>query len=182
LALWAGEFYSLLGVRPVLGRTLAGADDFRGCPLIAVVTYPFWQRELAGSAGAVGTAVSLNGHPYEVVGVTAPAFFGVEFGWNVPVWIPHCAERTVAGGGGTGGGGRVIGRLKPGVTLEQSRAMLPALSRAALEATVPSNAPAEAVSRHRNSTFGVEPFSSGIPFLGLDGTRVAVSPSKSWAS
>lgn len=97
------------------------------------------------------------------MGVTDPAFFGVEFGYYAPIWAPQCAGTIIRPGFS---GGRVgMGRLKPGVTLEQSRARLATLAPAMLEATVPTDATAEDAAQYRKSTFGVEPFAKGIPFL-----------------
>ena len=64
---------------PVLGRVFNEADDRRGCGSPGVViSYPFWQREFAGQASALGTKLTLDGHPFEVIGVTPPGFFGME--------------------------------------------------------------------------------------------------------
>src|SRR5262245_50918963 len=141
IGLVTGEFFSTLDVRPVIGRTLVGADDRLGCSPVAVITYAFWQSEYGGSADVVGKSVALNGQPFQIVGVADSAFFGVEFGYSVPIWLPQCAEGIMrgVGGSGTSGGGRVIGRLKPGVAREQSRARLAALAPALLEATIPPN-------------------------------------------
>src|SRR5262249_28976309 len=71
-----GEFFSTLGVTPLIGRLLTPADDYRGCAASgAVVSYGFWQRELGGDASAIGRTIVLDRHPYEVVGVTPPRLF-----------------------------------------------------------------------------------------------------------
>src|SRR5262245_9533580 len=157
-------FFSTLGARPALGRTLTDADDQRGCSPVAVITHAFWQSEYGGSADIVGKSVAINGRPFQIVGVAEPAFFGVEYGYNAPIWAPQCAG-TIIRPGGYRGGGSVIGRLKPGVSLEQSRARLAALAPAILEATLPTNATAEAAAQYRKSTLGVAPFSKGLQGL-----------------
>ncbi len=158
-------FFSTLGVRSVVGRTLVGGDDQRGCLPVAVITHSFWQSEYGGSADVIGKSVAINGQPFQIVGVTEPAFFGVEYGYYAPIWAPQCAGTIIRGAGAYSRGGWVIGRLKPGVTLEQSRARLAALAPAMLEATLPTNASDEATAQYRKSTFGVEPFSKGMPAL-----------------
>src|SRR5205814_6515391 len=92
VGLVSGDFFSTLGVRPAAGRILTGADDTRGCPAVAVITHAFWQSEYGGSENVVGKSVAVNGHPFQIVGVTDPAFFGVEFGYSVPIWAPRCAS------------------------------------------------------------------------------------------
>src|SRR5215813_11268685 len=164
VGLVSGGFFSTLGVRPVVGRTLTDADDYRGCPAVAVITHAFWQSEYGGSADIVGKSITMNGQPFQIVGVTEPPFFGVEYGYYAPIWAPQCAG-TILRPGAYSGGGWVIGRLKAGVTLEQSRARLAALAPGILEATVPTNASAEATARYRKPTFGVAPFAKGIPGL-----------------
>src|SRR5688500_7595120 len=76
----SGAFFSTLGVRPAAGRLLARADDFRGCPAVAVLGHGFWQSEYGGSASIVGKTISLDRKPHVVVGVTEPSFFGVNVG------------------------------------------------------------------------------------------------------
>ena len=165
VGLVSGDFFSTLGVGPAAGRFLTSADDQRGCPGIAVITHAFWQSEYGSSERVVGRSVAINGQPFEIVGVAAPAFFGVEFGYYAPVWAPQCAGTILRPGGAYSGGGRVIGRLKPGVTLEQSRARLAALAPSVLDATLPPNLSAQAAVQYRRSTFDVTPFSRGLPSI-----------------
>src|SRR5262245_905521 len=70
--LWvSGDAFQVLGVTPVLGRVFTAADDRRGCGSPGVViSYPFWQREFGGQATALGSKISLDSHPFEVIGVT----------------------------------------------------------------------------------------------------------------
>ncbi|PYV13380.1 MAG: hypothetical protein DMG07_14750, partial [Acidobacteria bacterium] len=70
VGLVSGDFFSTLGVRPAAGRILTGADDTRGCPAVAVITHAFWQSEYGGSENVVGKSVAINGHPFQIVGVT----------------------------------------------------------------------------------------------------------------
>jgi len=164
VGLVSGDFFSTLGVRPVVGRTLTDADDQRGCAPVAVITNAFWQSEYGGRADIVGKSVAINGQSVQIVGVSEPPFFGVEYGYYAPIWAPQCAAAILRAGANSGGGW-IIGRLKPGVTLEQSRARLAALAPGILEATIQTNASAEAATQYRKSTFGVAPFAKGIPGL-----------------
>src|SRR6266480_6125724 len=77
----SGDFFSVLGVPAVLGRTFTAQDDLPGCGGPgAVISYAFWQRELGGDPGAAGRSVRLDGRPFTILGVTSPSFFGVEVG------------------------------------------------------------------------------------------------------
>lgn len=138
-----GDFFSTLGVQARIGRTLTGADDHPGCGTRgAVLSDAFWQRHFGGDPSAVGRTLTLNGHGFEVIGVTPPAFFGVEVGRGFDVALPLCAEPVVRGE--QSGIGKpdvwfldMIGRLRPGVTFDQANAQLAALSGPIFSATVP---------------------------------------------
>ena len=89
----SGGFFDTLQVRPFAGRLLTTADDQRGCTAPpAVISYGFWQREYGGSLSALGGSLMLDAHPYDIVGVTPPAFFDVEVGRAFDVAVPLCAE------------------------------------------------------------------------------------------
>ncbi len=91
----SGEFFNTLGVRPVAGRLLLSSDDFRSCPGAAVLSYGFWQEHYGGAPSAIGSMISLNNHPFEVIGVTSPGFFGVTVGERFDVAVPVCAEAVI---------------------------------------------------------------------------------------
>ena len=140
----SGEFFRHLGVSPVLGRTFSAQDDSQACSDPGVVlSHAFWQREFGGDPRALGRTLSLDGHPFPVIGVTPPSFFGVEIGNRYDVAIPLCADRLLA----EDKKGRIpvphawwlsmIGRLKPGWTAERATAHLQALSPAIMQATLP---------------------------------------------
>src|SRR5262245_19590992 len=88
----SGEFFSTLGVHPLVGRTFTAADDKRGCPAIAVLSYDFWQREYGGPADVFDRRLTLNSHSVRIVGVTPPGFKGIQVGEAVEIYMPLCAE------------------------------------------------------------------------------------------
>ena len=93
----SGDFFRTLGVRAVLGRVFTAADDRRGCAAPpAVISYGFWQREYGGSPSALGRTLTLDGHAFDIVGVTPAGFFGVEVGRSFDVAVPLCAEPLTA--------------------------------------------------------------------------------------
>ena len=77
----SGDFFQVLGVQPLLGRVITNADDRRGCGSPGVVlSHAFWQRQYGGDPSAIGRTLTLQGHPFEIIGVTPPPFYGIEVG------------------------------------------------------------------------------------------------------
>jgi len=140
--LWvSGDFFGVLGVKPEAGRLLNAADDRRGCAGAAVISDSFWRREY-GASSIAQKSVTLEGHPLEIVGVTPPQFFGVEVGRTFDVAIPLCADPILRGEYARQDGRSdwwlaLMGRLKPGWTLDRATAQLEAISPAVFEATLP---------------------------------------------
>ena len=96
--LWvSGGFFSVLGLRPAAGRLIADSDDWRGCPAVAVLSYGFWQEHYGGAKSAVGSTLSLGSHPFEVIGVAPPGFFGLGVGGKFDVAAPICATALFDG-------------------------------------------------------------------------------------
>ena len=94
----SGDFFSVLGVAPHLGRLLARDDDQPSCSVpTAVLSHSFWQRELGGDPAAIGRTLTLNARSVEVIGVTPPGFFGVEVGRAFDVAVPICAQASLGG-------------------------------------------------------------------------------------
>jgi predicted permease len=142
--LWvSGEFFNVLGVAPVMGRVFTSADDHRDCADPGtVISYAFWQREFGGDPSAVGRSLTLEGHPFPVIGITPASFFGVEVGNSFDVAVPLCAEPTMRGGPSYLDLRHewwlaAIGRLKPGWSLAQASAHLSAISPGLFDATMP---------------------------------------------
>lgn len=118
------EFFRIAsGVNPLLGRTLVADDNVHGSPQVAVIGYDLWQRFFGGKPDVLGKQVTLNGLVYSIVGVMPEGFnFPVNHDiWvNYPLWdMPQV---------NTQGWNTMIGRLKPGVTIEQARSEMQALA------------------------------------------------------
>src|SRR5207249_6810549 len=117
-------FFETLGVPAVVGRTLGQTDDRRGCAPVAVLGYAFWQTHYSGRTDVLGQKILLDGHPFEIVGVTAPGFFGVDVGRTFGVAVPICAEPVIRGENSALDRRstwwlRVIGRPRPGLSRAQ---------------------------------------------------------------
>jgi len=110
------NFFSVLGVRPLLGRTFTEDEDRTGAP-VALISYSLWQRRYAGEA-VVDKPILMNGLPYSIVGVMPCDF--VFRDRQIDYWVPaHFAPADAARRGSHFL--NVVARLKPGVTLEEAR-------------------------------------------------------------
>ena len=128
------NFFSLLGVQPLLGRTFAKGEDAAGHNHVAVLSYGFWQRQLGGSRGVVGQSLELDGQTYTVIGVM-PDWF--RFSAVADLWTPMDMSRKALGQRGNHSF-PAIGRLKPGVTIQQAQAELSTIA-ARLEKQYPDS-------------------------------------------
>jgi putative ABC transport system permease protein len=167
----SGDFFKVLEVQPLLGRVLTAEDDHRGCgSLGAVISYAFWRREYGGQLDILGRKITLEGHPFPIIGVTSPGFFGVEIGRSYDVAVPICSEPVIRGEESLldmrhGWWLASMGRLKPGWTLAQATAQLAAISPAALEATVPPIFKPDDVKNYMEYRFGAFPADNGFSSL-----------------
>ncbi len=171
-SLWvSGDFFQVLGVRPLLGRLFHAGDDQRGCPAPGVVlSYAFWQREYGGDPGVVGRPIRLNQRPLEIIGVTPQSFFGVEVGRQYSVAIPICADELVNPTFKRldrldGWWLAAIGRLKPGWTIERATAQLTAISPALYQETVNPGYTPEDVKNYLALRLGAVPAANGVSGL-----------------
>jgi predicted permease len=171
----SGDFFRGLGVPALLGRTLGPDDDAPGCGSPGtVVSYAFWQRELAGDPGALGRTVNLDGRPFPILGVTGRGFFGVEVGHQYDVAVPLCADPLFA----EDGKGRMperrawwlsaMGRLEPGWTLQRANAEMQVLSPQIMEATLPPSYRPEDAKGYLKNKLEVTPGATGVSGLRRD--------------
>jgi len=115
-----GHFWELLGLRPVAGRAIAPEDDAPGHAPVAMISEGLWRRRFGGDPSVVGRAIDVNLVPHVIVGI-APQDVG--FASNVDLWLPLAPDPEAD----ENRGDRrivVIGRLAPGVTLQQAQADL----------------------------------------------------------
>jgi predicted permease len=173
--LWvSGEMFSVLGVPPVRGRVFTPTDDKPNCGLAGVViSYPFWQSEFGGQDSAIGNRLVIEGRPTEVIGVTPRSFFGLEVGKNFDFAVPFCSLTTYFPNFATAQPLtrsdlfwlRVMGRLKPGSTLEQASSQLSAMSAGFVEATVPSGYSSPSLTVYKGFRLTAYPAGNGVSWL-----------------
>jgi putative ABC transport system permease protein len=145
---WAsGEFFQTLGVPAMLGRTFTDTDDERGGGPdgpVAVISYAYWQRRYDGDPRVVGQTIDVERVPFTIIGVTPPSFFGPEVGRTFDVAVPIGDEPLVRGAetfldARSTWWLEVIGRLKPGDTIESAQAALRGVQPQIREASKPAN-------------------------------------------
>ncbi len=111
------NFFSLLGARPLLGRTWADGEDQPGKDDVVILSYAVWQTRYGGDPKAIGQALELNSKKHTIIGVM-PA--GFQFPFRAQLWTP--LDMSSKGLGPRGSHSyNAIGRLKPGVTVQQAR-------------------------------------------------------------
>ena len=95
----SGNFFRTFGVQPWIGRLLTDEDDQEGSQPVGVMSYRIWHDKYGSDPSVVGAAYQINGHPFTVVGVAAPGFFGAKLsGSGMPdFWLPLTAELLIDG-------------------------------------------------------------------------------------
>jgi putative ABC transport system permease protein len=138
----SANFFNVLGIRPLLGRTFSPEDDKPGAHPVLVLSYPYWQRSWGGDPAVIGRTLQMNDHPHTVIGVLPPV---PQYPNDNDLWMPTsaCPFRSdpSAIAARQGRGYDVFGRLAPGATLDQARRELAAINRA-LVAEYPGDYPA----------------------------------------
>ena len=114
------NFFHLLGVEPLLGRTWAAGEDQRGKDDVTILSYGLWQSRFAGDPHAVGQSIELNARKYTIVGVMPASF---RFPWRSQLWIPQVMDGKELHGRGSHWA-NAIGRMKPGVSIQAALADL----------------------------------------------------------
>jgi putative ABC transport system permease protein len=169
----SGDFFTVLGVQASLGRLISPSDDQTGCMGGVDLSYAFWQRRYGGAASAIGKTLTLNGHPFPIVGVTPPGFYGVSIGDRFDLAVPVCAEPIVYGEYSriTSRDARrdwwlaMVGRLKPGWSLGRATAPLAVIARAALHETIPPQYDADHVKHYLAYKLEALPAANGFSDL-----------------
>ena len=166
----SGQYFSTLGVQPAAGRTLVAADDVRGCAATAVLGYDFWQRQYGGAPNALNQSISLDGHPFQILGVAARGFTGIDVGSSVDVFVPLCAEPVMHGTPSQldqrlSWWLKVVGRPKAGVDAQRAVARLKILAPAVFAATIPSSLLPDRQREYAARSFEIKPAAGGISEL-----------------
>jgi putative ABC transport system permease protein len=126
----SANFFTVLGVEPMLGRSFTAADDREGAPRVVVLTYGFWQQKLGGDTGVLARSVTLDERPYQVIGVLPRGFespFQMTEHERIQFYVPAAYPRAqLASRGDHDVNG--VARLRPGVSLPAAQKELDAIS------------------------------------------------------
>ncbi len=119
------DFFSALGVEPIHGRVFRPDENNPGQNREVVLSYKFWQTHYANDPGALGKTITLDGDPYTIVGIMGPAMNKPDF---ARIWVP-VALTPAAAAIRNNHNYLAVGRLKPGVTVEQAQAEMNTISQ-----------------------------------------------------
>ncbi|HEY0558609.1 MAG TPA: ABC transporter permease [Thermoanaerobaculia bacterium] len=124
-ALVGADFFEVLGIRPLHGRTFAPGEDRAGAPLVAVISEKLWTRRFGNDPAVIGRSLSLNGQPYSVIGILKQ---GAQLPSATDVWVPKVfSPKEMKQRGAVYFS--AIGRLGAGVTLARARAEADVIGR-----------------------------------------------------
>jgi putative ABC transport system permease protein len=125
----APNYFALAGVTPALGQLLNPAEgEAKGTAPIVVLSYRYWQRRFGGDPALIGRTITLNGRAFTVIGVAPATFTGLSWAMAVSAWLPAGTMPLLASNGEAllqdrgAPAWRLMGRLRPGVTVEKARA------------------------------------------------------------
>jgi macrolide transport system ATP-binding/permease protein len=138
-----GNYFSLLGLRTILGRTFNADEDQPGAEPVTVISFNFWQRRFGGDPSVIGRTVHFNGELFTIIGVLQAGYTGTRVIPAVEAWVPLQRSGTWLGPDWQTNRAapslQVVGRLKPGVTREQAQAAMTVVTRQLAQAYPTTN-------------------------------------------
>ena len=165
----SAEYFKTLGAPALIGRSFSVEDGPKA--YVAVISHAFWQRRFGGRADAIGARIGLRLGTFTVIGIMPPAFFGETVGQRPDVWLPMDLQPIVLPGRDWLHDNpaslakdiwlHVIGRLKPGVTIEQAQAASNTVFRRGLEAYYAAAPSESARQRFLNQQLRLRPAAGG---------------------
>jgi putative ABC transport system permease protein len=167
----SGNFFRTLGIQPWIGRLMTDADDREGAPSVAVMSYHVWQEKYASDPSVVGAAYQINGHPFTLIGVAPPGFYGAKLaGWGMPdLWLPLTTELLIDGDTSrlkrpSGNFLDLIGRVRPDIDPKSLEAKLRVEFHNWLASHVPDMEPGEK-QLWSQQTLHMIPGGAGVAFM-----------------
>ena len=165
----SGNYFDVLGVRPAVGRLLVQQDDVvaNGSPVV-VLSFQYWKNHFGEDPHVIGQTLSVNGHPFQIVGVSQPGFDSAIWGSPADLFVPMTMKPVVVPNANDldrhdSRWLNILGRLKPGETRAQAQAAMAPLWRSLRTAELPFF--------RSNSKRFVDGFVSNSRLLVVDGAR-----------
>ncbi|HSS97039.1 MAG TPA: ABC transporter permease [Terriglobales bacterium] len=159
----SGEFFPVLGIQPWRGRLFRPEDEAEQCTITQlVVSYPYWQNQMGGRELSGHETLVIEGNPAQVVGVTPPGFFGLAVGESFDIAFPFCREKETRADLFDVS---IMGRLRPGWSIERAFAYMNALSGGIFETTAPTGYSAQSIQHFKQYKLGVYTASAGVSYL-----------------
>jgi predicted permease len=168
-----GSYFSTLGVGAFGGRVFTAEDDRPGAPPVMVLSHRVWQTTYASDPSVVGSTFVVEGHPFTVIGVAPPGFFGETLESDPPdIWVPLQQEPLISGGSNLlhqsiSAWLRMIGRLRPGASTGGMAPRLTGALRQWLQndSGYPANWMAELIPLLPKQVLDVIPAGSGVAVM-----------------
>jgi predicted permease len=168
-----GNYFSVLGVGPFGGRVFNEDDDKPASAPVIVLSHHTWQTTYGADTSVVGSTFVVEGHPFTVIGVAAPGFFGETLRSDPPdMWIPLQQEPTINGGNSLmhqpiSAWLRMIGRLRPGASIAGMSPRLTAVLRQWMEhdSGYPANWMPEVIRTLPKQVLNVVPAGAGVAVM-----------------
>jgi predicted permease len=164
----SGNFFRTLGVQPWIGRLMTDADDQEGVPPVAVMSFRIWHEKYGADPSVAGATYQINGHPFTVIGVAPPGFYGAKLaGWGMPdFWLPLTTEPLIDGDTArlkrpNGNFLDLLGRIRAGVNSKSLEAKLKVKFHDWLSSHVPDMEPGEKQLWHQQ-TLHLVPGGAGV--------------------
>lgn len=169
----SGEFFDVIGVGTVLGRTFSKDDDRRGGGPdgpVTVISYRFWQNRFGGASDAIGKPITISRVTYTIIGVTPPDFFGPTVGSTFDVIVPLGTEPLIRGAG-SGLDHRsfwwldIMARLRSDQTVEDATTALRNVQPRIREATLPERWRPSDLAEYLGEKLTLVPATTGQSFI-----------------